>query len=81
VVAVAVSTLLAVAAFQPVRARVQRLVDRRFDRPRLEAERNLAAFGERLQHEVEMSTLVDEIERTAIETLRPAAAQLWIRGA
>ena len=42
-VAVAVSTLLAAAAFQPVRRRVQAVVDARFDRPRLEAERSLAA--------------------------------------
>ena len=52
--AVAASTLLAFVVFQPVRSRVQAFVDRRFDRPRLEAERSLEAFGERLQHEVDL---------------------------
>ena len=55
VLAVAGSTLLAAAVFQPVRARVQSFVDRRFDRPRLEAERRVAAYGERLQREVDLS--------------------------
>ncbi|HKF85612.1 MAG TPA: hypothetical protein VKB30_07490 [Candidatus Limnocylindrales bacterium] len=79
--AVAASTLLAFAAFQPVRARVQAFVDRRFDRPRLEAERSLAAYGERLQHEVDLATLTRDVEGTVAETLRPTAATLWIRPA
>jgi hypothetical protein len=79
-VAVAASTLLAAAAFQPIRSRVQAVVDRRFDRPRLEAERSLAAYGERLQHEVDLATLASEVEETVVRTLRPSSAGLWIRG-
>jgi hypothetical protein len=79
--AVAASTLLAFAAFQPVRARVQGMVDRRFDRPRLEAERRLAADGERLQHEVDMRSLTQDVEATVDATLRPTRAGLWIRDA
>ena len=77
--AVAASTLLAFAVFQPVRARVQALVDRRFDRPRLEAERSLAAYGERLQHEVDLPTVTRDVEETAVAALRPSAIALWIR--
>lgn len=79
--AVAASTLLAFAAFQPVRSRVQAIVDRRFDRPRLEAERRLAEYGGRLQHEVDLATLTHDVETTVDATLRPASARLWIRPA
>jgi hypothetical protein len=79
--AVAASTLLAFAAFQPVRARVQGMVDRRFDRPRLEAERQLAEYGERLQHEVDLRSLTRDVEATVDATLRPSRAGLWIRPA
>ena len=79
-VAVAVSTLLAAAAFQPVRQRVQAVVDARFDRPRLEAERSLAAYGDRLQQEVDIEALARDVEDTVARTLRPSSAGLWIRG-
>jgi hypothetical protein len=79
VLAVAGSTLLACAVFQPVRARVQSFVDRRFDRPRLEAERSLAAYGERLQREVDLPTVTRDVEQTAVAALRPSAIALWIR--
>jgi hypothetical protein len=77
--AVAASTLLAFAVFQPVRTRIQALVDRRFDRPRLEAERSLAAYGERLQHEMDLQAVTRDVEDTVVATLRPSAAALWIR--
>ena len=79
-VAVAVSTLLAAAAFQPVRRRVQAVVDARFDRPRLEAERSLAAYGDRLQQEVDIETLARDVEDTVSRTLRPSTTAIWIRG-
>jgi len=77
--AVAASTLVAVAAFQPIRSRVQAIVDRRFDRPRVEAERSIAAYASRLGHEVDLATLTRDIEQTAIVSLRPSVAGLWIR--
>ena len=79
-IAVAASTLFAAAAFQPVRRRVQAAVDGRFDRPRLEAERSLAAYGDRLQQEVDIDALARDVEDTVSRTLRPSAAALWIRG-
>jgi hypothetical protein len=77
-VSVAGSTLLAYALFQPIRRRVQGLVDRRFDRPRLEAERILGATARALRDEVEMAS----IEATVLEaagSLRPEAVGIWIR--
>jgi hypothetical protein len=78
-IAVAVATLLAFVVFQPVRERVQAIVDRRFDRPRLALEHSLGAYGERVQHETDLAVLRLDLEQTAITTLRPAAAGLWIR--
>jgi MFS family permease len=78
-VATAAATLLAFALFQPVRTRLQRIVDRRFDRPRIEAERTLRRHGERLAHVVELDVIERAVLETVAETVRPVAASLWIR--
>jgi hypothetical protein len=78
-VATAAATLLAFALFQPLRRRLQRIVDRRFDRPRIEAERTLQRHGERLAHVVELEVIELDVLATAASTVRPASAALWIR--
>ena len=78
---VAVSTLLVAALFQPVRGRVQRAVDRRFDRARYDGERVVARFGERLRAHVDLDTLSSEVRTVADETVRPTTTALWLRGA
>ncbi len=78
-VATAAATLLAFALFQPLRTRLQRIVDRRFDRPRIEAERTLQRHGERLAHVVELEVIERDVLETVAETVRPVAASLWIR--
>ena len=77
--ATAASTLLAFAAFQPIRRRVQALVDRRFDRPRLEAERILTIHDERLRHETDLGRIEVDVLDTVTATLRPTIASVWIR--
>ncbi|HEY3428804.1 MAG TPA: hypothetical protein VGK83_09075, partial [Acidimicrobiia bacterium] len=77
--AVAASTLLAAAAFNPVRRRIQRAVDRRFNRSRFDAERTLEALTRRLASEVNLDEFGRELRRIAIETLQPRALAIWLR--
>jgi hypothetical protein len=77
--AVAASTLVAFALFQPVRRRVQRAVDRRFDRARYDGERVVEAFAGRLRGEIELDALVAAVRENVMTTVRPASTGLWIR--
>jgi hypothetical protein len=77
--AVAGSTLLVFALFQPLRRRVQRLVDRRFNRARYDAERTVAAFASRLRDEVDLEQLRAEILANVAHTVEPSSASLWLR--
>lgn len=78
--AVAVSTLVAAALFGPLRALVQRAVDRRFDRTRYDGERLIADFGERLRDEVELATIERDVLATVDAAVRPSRVALGLRG-
>jgi hypothetical protein len=78
-VAVAASTLVVAALFQPLRRRVQSVVDRRFNRSRYDAERTAAAFGARLRDEVELANLSAEVRQVVAVTVAPVTIGLWIR--
>jgi hypothetical protein len=78
VLAVAASTLVAFALFQPVRRTVQGAVDRRFDRARYDAHRTADSFADRLRNEVDLDTLAAELEGTASTAVRPTSASLWL---
>jgi hypothetical protein len=77
--AVAGSTLLVFALFQPIRRRVQRLVDRRFNRARYDAERTVAEFAARLRDEVDLEQLRTEILATVSATVEASSVSLWLR--
>jgi len=77
--AVAASTLVAFALFQPIRRRVQTAVDRRFDRARYDGDRTAAAFTERLREQVDLAGLEADITRTVGLALRPGSLGVWIR--
>jgi len=77
--AVALSTLLVVALFQPIRARAQSAVDRRFYRARYDAARTIDAFSVRLRGDVELDSVRADLIRVVHETIHPAHASLWLR--
>jgi hypothetical protein len=77
-VAVAASTLAAAALFNPLRQRVQRVVDRRFNRTRYNADRTVAAFATRLKDAVDVTTVRDDLTSVVQQTLEPAHVSLWI---
>jgi hypothetical protein len=76
---VATSTLVAAALFQPVRRRIQALVDRRFDRARYDAQRTADRFAERVRSEVDLLAVRAGLATVAIETVRPTGAWVWLR--
>lgn len=77
--AVAASTLTALALFQPLRRRVQRAVDRRFDRARYDGERTVASFTGRLRGEIDLDALEAAVAETVQGALRPSSTTIWVR--
>jgi hypothetical protein len=77
--AVAGSTLLVATLFQPIRRRVQRIVDRRFNRARYDAERTVATLAGLLRNEVDLDQLRLEILAAVTDSVEPIRTSLWLR--
>jgi hypothetical protein len=77
-VAVAAATLAAAALFNPLRRRVQRGVDRRFNRARYDADHTVAAFAARIKDAVEVASVRDDLAVVVHQALEPTHVSVWI---
>jgi hypothetical protein len=78
-VAVAAATLIVAALFTPLRRRVQRVVDHRFDRARYDAEQTVLAFSSRLRDEVDLPAVTADLDATVRAAIAPTSVGVWLR--
>jgi hypothetical protein len=77
--AVAGATLAVAALFQPARRRIQRAVDRRFNRRKYNTARTIQAFSTRLRDQIDLDTLSTELLAVVDQTMKPTRVSLWLR--
>ncbi len=78
-IALVVSTLLIAGLFQPLRRRLQKIIDRRFYRAKYDAQQTLADFSGTVRQEVSLAELQQRLVGVVQETMQPTHVSLWVR--
>jgi hypothetical protein len=79
-IGIVISTLAIAALFNPLRKRVQELIDRRFYRKKYEAERILASFAAYARDELDIERLARALMGAVEESMQPESLSISLKG-